>query len=84
MGRPAPFATSYMVGLDNKTANNIAMLTTLKSYVVKVYQGPVKIELLKLRCRSTVKVASDDVRVQESKSVLFVVSIPSICLSSGP
>ena len=42
-GRPAPFATSYVVGReDNRT-----MLPTLKHIAAGGYQGPVQIEVLK-------------------------------------
>ena len=46
-GRPAPSATSYMVGLKNKRTNNRTMLPTLKNNAAAGYQGSVKIELLK-------------------------------------
>ena len=46
-GRPTPFATSYMVGREDKRANNRTMLPTLKNNAATGYQGPVKIELLK-------------------------------------
>ena len=46
-GRPAPFATSYMVGRENKRTNNKRMIPTLKNNAAAGYQGPVKIELLK-------------------------------------
>ena len=46
-GRPAPFATSYMVGREDKRTNNRTMLPTLKNNAAAGYQGPVKIELLK-------------------------------------
>ena len=46
-GRPAPFATSYMVGRENKRTNNRTMLPTLKNSAAAGYKGPVKKELLK-------------------------------------
>ena len=45
--QPAPFATSYMVGREEKRTNNRTMLPTLKNNAAAGYQGPVKIELLK-------------------------------------
>ena len=48
--RPAPFATSYMVGQEDKRTNNRTMLSAPKNNAVagyKTYKGPVKIELLK-------------------------------------
>ena len=47
MGRPVSFATSYMVGREDKKTNNRAMLPTLKNNAAAGYQGPVKIKLLK-------------------------------------
>ena len=46
-GRPAPFATSCMVGRGDKRTNNRTMLPALKNNAAAGYQGPVKIELLK-------------------------------------
>ena len=45
--RPAPFATSYMVGREDKRTNNRTMFPTLKKNAAAGYKGPVKIELLK-------------------------------------
>ena len=47
MGRPAPFATPYMVGREDKRTNNRTVLPALKNNAATGYQGPVKIELLK-------------------------------------
>ena len=47
VGRPAPFPTSYMVGLEDKRTNNRTMLPTLKNNAAASYTGPVKIELSK-------------------------------------
>ena len=49
MGRPAQFATSYMIGREDKRTNNRTMLPslTLKNNAAASYQGPVKTELLK-------------------------------------
>ena len=47
VGRPAPFATSYMVHRKDKRTNNRTMLSTLKNNAAAGYQGPVKIKLLK-------------------------------------
>ena len=47
MGRPASFATSYMIGREDKRTNNRTMLPTLKNNAAAGYQGPVKRELLK-------------------------------------
>ena len=44
---PAPFATSCMVGREDKRTKNRTMLRTLKSNAAADYQGPVKIELFK-------------------------------------
>ena len=46
-GRPAPSATSYIVGGEDKRTNKRTMLSTLKNNATVGYQGPVKIELLK-------------------------------------
>ena len=46
--RPSPFATSSMVGRENKTTNNRTMLPALKNNAAAGYQGPVKIELLQV------------------------------------
>ena len=46
--RPAPFATSYIVNRENKTRNNGTMFPALKDNAAAGYQGPVKIELLRL------------------------------------
>ena len=43
----APFATSYIVGRENKRTNNGTMFPALKNNAATGYQGPVKIELLK-------------------------------------
>ena len=45
--RPTSFATSFMVGREDKRTNNRTMLPTLKNNAAAGYQGPVKIELLK-------------------------------------
>ena len=47
MRRPTPFATSYMVGREDKRTNNRTKLPTLKHNAAAGYQCPVKIELLK-------------------------------------
>ena len=47
LGRSAPFATSYMVGREDKRTNNRTMLPTLKNNTAAGYESPVKIELLK-------------------------------------
>ena len=46
-GRPAPFATSYMIGRENKRTNNETILPAVKNNAVAGYNGPVKLELLK-------------------------------------
>ena len=46
-GQPAPFATSYMAGREDKRMNNRTMFPTLKNNAAAGYKGPVKIELLK-------------------------------------
>ena len=46
LGRPAPFAKSYMVGREDKRTNNRTMFPRLKNNTGAGYQGPVKIELL--------------------------------------
>ena len=46
-GRPAPCATSYMVGRENKRTNNRTMFPALKNNAAAGYKDPVKIELLK-------------------------------------
>ena len=51
-GRPAPFATSYMVGREDKRTNNTIMLPALKNNAAAGYQGPVKKEAFE-RCSST-------------------------------
>ena len=45
--RPAPFATSDVVGQKNKRLSKRTMFPTLKNNATASYQGPVKIELLK-------------------------------------
>ena len=45
--RPAPFATSSMVGRENKRMNNRATFLALKNNAAAGYQGLVKKELLK-------------------------------------
>ena len=47
MERPAPFATSDVVGRKDKRLSNRTMLPILKNNSAAGYQGPVKIELLK-------------------------------------
>ena len=47
MGRPAAFATSYMVGREDKRTNNRTMFPALKSNATACYNGLVKIQLLK-------------------------------------
>ena len=47
LGRPAPFAASYMVDREDKRTKNRTMLPTLKNNAAAGYQGPLKIELLK-------------------------------------
>ena len=47
VGRPAPFAMSYIVGRENKRTNNRTMFPSLKNNAAAAYQGPVRIELLK-------------------------------------
>ena len=47
MGRHAPFAASYMVGLEDKITNNRTMFPTLKNNAAAGYKGSVKIELLR-------------------------------------
>ena len=47
MERPAPFATSDVVGQKDKRLSKRTMLPTLKNNAAAGYQGPVKIELLK-------------------------------------
>ena len=44
LGRPAPFAKSYMVGRENKGTNNRIMPSTLENNAAAGYQGPVKRE----------------------------------------
>ena len=46
-GQPTPFATSYMVGGEDKRTNNRTMIPTLKNNAAAGYQGPAKTELLK-------------------------------------
>ena len=49
VGRPAPFAASYMVGREDKRTNNRTMFPTLKKKTMQLqvnYKGQVKIELL--------------------------------------
>ena len=46
-GRPAPFSTFYMVGREDKRANNRTMISTLKHNAAAGYQGPAKIKVLK-------------------------------------
>ena len=45
MGQPTPFATSCMVGREDKSTNNRTMFPALKNNAAADYQGPVKIEL---------------------------------------
>ena len=47
LGRPAPFATPYMVGREDKRTKNRTILPTLKNNAAAGYQNPRKIELLK-------------------------------------
>ena len=46
-GRIVLFATSYMVGQENKRTNNRTMFPTLKNNAAAGYKGSVKIKLLK-------------------------------------
>ena len=46
-GRPAPFATSYLVGREDKRTNNRTMFPALKNNAAAGYQGPVKVKVLK-------------------------------------
>ena len=46
-GRPAQFATSYMVGRENKRTSNRTMFPTLRNNAAAGYKGPVEIKLLK-------------------------------------
>ena len=46
-GRPAPFATSYMIGWENERTNNRTMIPALRNNAAAGYQGPVKTKLLK-------------------------------------
>ena len=46
MGQPAPFATCYMVGREDKITKNRTMFPAPKNKAAAGYQGPVKIELL--------------------------------------
>ena len=43
-GRSVPFATSHMIGRENKRTNNKAMLLDRKNSGAAGYQGPVKID----------------------------------------
>ena len=45
--RPAPFATSYMVGREDKRAKNRTMFLASKN-AAEDYDGPVKLELWKV------------------------------------
>ena len=45
-GRPAPCATSYVVGREDKRTNNRTMLPSLNNNAAAGYRGPVKLELL--------------------------------------
>ena len=45
-GRPASFATFYMVGREDKRMNNRTMFPVLKSNAAAGYKRPVPIELL--------------------------------------
>ena len=47
LGGTTPFATSYMVGLEDKTKNKQNNAPNPKNNAAVGYQGPVKIELLK-------------------------------------
>ena len=47
LGQPAPFATSNMVGRENKRMKNRAMFPVVKTNAAAGYRGPTKIELLK-------------------------------------
>lgn len=47
LGRPAPFATSCMVGEENNRTNNRTMFNFLKRNAAAGYEGRVKVELLK-------------------------------------
>ena len=46
-GRSAPFATTYMVGREEKRTKYRTVLPTLKNNAAAGYQGPAKIELSK-------------------------------------
>ena len=48
LGRPAPFATSYMVGREDKRTNDRTMIPTPKNNEAASYKGPVKTELFKV------------------------------------
>ena len=45
--RPAPFATSHMVGREDKITNNRTLFPTLKNNAAAGYKGSVKTELVK-------------------------------------
>ena len=47
LGRHAPFATSHIVGRENKTMNNKTMRPDTKNNGAAGYLDPVKIELTK-------------------------------------
>ena len=46
MRRPAPFATSYMIGRENKRTNIRTMCPVLKNNAAAGYNGPVDLQLL--------------------------------------
>ena len=71
LGRPAPLATSYMVGQEDKRTNNRTMLPALKNNAAAGYKGPVEMELLKclgLLPRSTF---GDQVLISNFESLAF-------------
>ena len=47
-GRTAPFATSYVIGREEKRTDNRTMLPSLKNNAAAGYQGRVKIDLSKV------------------------------------
>ena len=46
-GRPVLFATSYMVGREDKRTSNRTMFPALKNNAAAGSKGPVKLEVLK-------------------------------------
>ena len=79
MGRPVPFATSYMVGREHKRTNNRAMLPALKNNAAVGYKGSVKIEGLEVA-----DLLSEKVTRKKYSKIVLVLNLLAPLRSQGP